>query len=67
MPDDTTIKATIATLTASGLDVNTTTVRGVCVVVVTDRPTGERYIHRDPDPCGCERSVQSHQWRWGSY
>ncbi len=47
MPDDTTIKATIATLTASGLDVNTTTVRGVCVVVVTDRQTGERYIHRD--------------------
>ncbi len=29
---------------------NTTTVRGVCVVVVTDRQTGERYIHRDPDP-----------------
>ncbi len=50
MPDDTTIKATIATLTASGLDVNTTTVRGVAVVVVTDRQTGERYIHRDADP-----------------
>ncbi len=50
MPDDTTIKATIATLTASGLDVNTTAVRGVCVVVVTDTVTGERYIHRDPDP-----------------
>ncbi len=50
MPDDSTIRATIATLTASGLDVNTTTVRGVCVVVVTDRQTGERYIHRDPDP-----------------
>ena len=37
----------IETLTASGLDVNTTTVRGVCVVVVTDRQTGERHIHRD--------------------
>jgi len=49
MPDDTTIKATIATLTAAGLDVNTTSVRGVCVVVVTDRQTGERYIHRDAD------------------
>ena len=49
MPDDTTIKATIATLTASGLDVNTTTVRGVCRG--RDRQaTGERYIHRDPDP-----------------
>ncbi len=28
---------------------NTTTVRGVCVVVVTDTATGERYIHRDVD------------------
>ena len=34
----------------SGLDVNSTTVRGVCAAVVTDRRTGERYIHRDPDP-----------------
>ena len=50
MPDDTTIKATIETLAASGLVVNTTTVRGVCVAGVTDRQTGERYIHRDPDP-----------------
>ncbi len=50
MPDDTTIKATLATLQASGLDVYTTTVRGVCVVVVTDSATGERYIHRDADP-----------------
>ena len=49
MPDDSTIQAILATLTASGLDVNTTTVRGVCVVVVTDRQTGERYIHRDAD------------------
>ena len=47
MPDDSTIRATVATLTASGLDVNSTTVRGVCVV--TDRRTGERHIHRDPD------------------
>ena len=44
------IQSTLATLAASGLDVNTTAVRGVCVVVVTDRQTGERYIHRDPDP-----------------
>ena len=29
---------------------NATTVRGVAVVVVTDRQTGERYIHRDADP-----------------
>ena len=50
MPDDTTINATLATLTASGLDVNSTTVRGVCIAVVTDRQTGERYIHRDPHP-----------------
>ncbi len=49
MPDDTTIKATLATLTASGLDVNTTTVRSVSVCVVTDTQTGERHIHRDPD------------------
>ncbi len=49
MPDARVIRATIATLTASGLDVNTTSVRGVCVVVVTDRTNGERYIHRDVD------------------
>ena len=49
-PDDSTIQATIATLSASGLDVNTTTVRGVTVVVVTEKHTGERYVHRDADP-----------------
>ncbi len=50
MATDDVLKATIATLTASGLDVNTSTIRGLCVVVVTDRQTGERHIHRDPDP-----------------
>ena len=50
MPDTTTIQATIATLTAAGLDVNSSTVRGVACVVVTDRQTGERYIHRDLAP-----------------
>ena len=49
MPDDTTSKATIETLADAGLDVNLTTVRGVAVVVVTDRQTGERHIQRDPD------------------
>ena len=46
MATDDVLRATIATLTASGLDVNTTTVRGVAVVVVTDTATGER----DADP-----------------
>ncbi len=50
MATDDVLKATIETLTASGLDVNTTSVRGVAVVVVTDRQTGERYIQRDADP-----------------
>ncbi len=50
MPDDPTIRATIATLDAAGLDVTATTIRSVCVVVITDRQTGERYIHRDADP-----------------
>ena len=50
MATDDVLKAMIETLTASGLDVNTTTVRGVAVVVVTDRQTGERYIRRDADP-----------------
>lgn len=52
--------------TASVLDLNTTTIRGVCVVVVTDRPTGEPHFQRDPDLCGRERPVQLHQSRWGS-
>ena len=52
--------------TASVLDLSTTTVGGVCLVVVTDRPTGKRYFQRDPDPCGRERRVQLHQSRWGS-
>ncbi len=47
---DDTIKATTTPLTASGLDVKTTTVRSLCVAVVTDRQTGERYIQRDADP-----------------
>ena len=42
--------ATIVTLTASGLDVKTTTVRGVAVVVVTDTDTGQRFVVRDADP-----------------
>ncbi len=50
MATDDVLKATIATLTASRLDVNSTTVRGVAAVVVTDRQTGERHIHRDTDP-----------------
>ena len=50
MASDAVIKATIATLQASGLDVNSTTVRSMCVVIVTDTQTGERYVHRDPDP-----------------
>ena len=40
MISNTTIKATIATLTAAGLDATSTTVAGVAEVVVTD--TGER-------------------------
>ena len=47
MPNETTIKATIATLTAAGLDVTLTTVAGVAEVVVTDATTGERYVVRD--------------------
>jgi len=41
--------------------------RGVCMLVVTDRHAGKRYIYRDPDPSGRERSVQLHQSRWGGW
>ncbi len=49
MPDDTTIKATIATLTAAGLDVSITTEGGVAEVVVSDTTEGRVFVVRDPD------------------
>ena len=48
MGDDV-LKATIDTLTASGLDVAINTEGGVAEVVVRDTDTGQRYVVRDSD------------------
>ena len=49
MPDDTTLRATIATLTAAGLDVGITRTGSTVEVVITDAGTGERYVCRGRD------------------
>lgn len=49
MPDDTTIKATLAMLAAAGLEVGIAISATVAEVVVRDATTGGRFVVRDRD------------------